>query len=203
MGRIGPGPIIITTTLPTAAPLDAISVSRVYKAMRTLHPDEFMTRKLLANSAPPNERGCRCWLRSTRGGYGRLWNGVRVEDVHRISYRLHVGEIPEGMDVLHRCDTPSCWEPSHLFLGTQADNNADRAAKGRNGKTGAPPGTPSHQRGERHKRSKLTKEQVKQVLALRRGPRRNLSAVARQLGVSDSLIRGILAGKNWAWLRTP
>lgn len=50
---------------------------------------------------------------------------------HRISWAIHHGEIPQGFGVLHKCDTPACVRPDHLFLGTQRDNNLDRDKKGR------------------------------------------------------------------------
>ena len=57
--------------------------------------------------------------------------GGKKTTIHRISYQLYVGEIPEGMLVLHKCDNPKCCLPDHLFLGTQLDNVRDCIAKGR------------------------------------------------------------------------
>jgi|SRR5882672_1393227 len=51
--------------------------------------------------------------------------------VHRFSWMIHNGPIPEGIDVCHTCDVAHCVRPDHLFLGTQADNNADMVQKGR------------------------------------------------------------------------
>jgi hypothetical protein len=79
--------------------------------------------------------GCWLWSRSTdEHGYGTLrWPTSRdkIRKVHRIAYELTQGAIPPGMQVLHRCDVPTCIRPSHLFLGTHTDNMRDMARKGR------------------------------------------------------------------------
>lgn len=79
--------------------------------------------------------GCYLWTGGTQSkGYG-VFNNPRghrgVGLAHRLSYEHHVGLIPEGMHVLHRCDTPACVNPEHLFLGTNLDNIHDRMLKGR------------------------------------------------------------------------
>lgn len=75
-----------------------------------------------------------CWLwEAGKGsdGYGQFEvNGKKVK-VHRYSYEIHKGEIPEGIDVLHTCDVRPCVNPDHLWLGTDADNNRDMREKGR------------------------------------------------------------------------
>lgn len=74
-----------------------------------------------------------CWLWRATGGrrYGSLFVDGRREQAHRVSWLLHRGKIPDGLHVLHKCDTPLCVNPDHLFLGTHADNMADMKAKGR------------------------------------------------------------------------
>jgi len=71
-----------------------------------------------------------------RGGYGTMWANGKNQLVHRVAWMLANGEIPEGLHVLHRCDNPRCSRVEHLFLGTQADNMADMAQKGRHGRSG-------------------------------------------------------------------
>lgn len=78
----------------------------------------------------PNS-GCWLWTRSVSMGYGKLWWDKKHQRAHRVSWELHNGAIPDGMLVLHKCDTPPCINPAHLFLGTHADNAADKIAKGR------------------------------------------------------------------------
>jgi hypothetical protein len=90
-----------------------------------------------------------CWLwtgRLDRGGYGSVWRGrkKRATPAHKFSFTSLRGEVPKDLQVLHRCDVRNCVNPKHLFLGTIADNMADKTAKGRQLK------------GEKIKASKLT-----------------------------------------------
>lgn len=89
-----------------------------------------------------------CWTwtdQSSAAGYGRVYlDGVRLY-MHRTSYEVHNGRIPEGLQIRHACDNPPCVNPDHLLTGTAADNARDRDERGRNGhtsKTHCPQGHP-------------------------------------------------------------
>lgn len=85
-----------------------------------------------------------------KDGYGYCM-GHGERKAHRLSYVLSYGPIPEGLQVRHKCDNPSCVNPEHLELGTASDNMKDRSARGR------------HPTGSKASRTKLTPEQRQEI----------------------------------------
>lgn len=58
-------------------------------------------------------------------GYGQLTLNYKRISAHRYSYMVHVGDVPDGLSILHKCNNKVCINPRHLYAGTQADNMAD------------------------------------------------------------------------------
>lgn len=142
---------------------------------------------------PEPNTGCLLWMGGTNEhGYGIIGLGTReqgTDRTHRVSWRLHRGEIPPGANVLHRCDTPACVNPAHLFLGTLSDNSRDMVTKGRDFRP--------DNRGERAKWRKLCSDAVRDI----RTRRMSSTSFARLYGVSKSAVCEIWRGRTWASVR--
>jgi len=135
------------------------------------------------------EKGPDCWLWKgpvDQKGYG-VFSAEGFQRTHRYSYFKHLGPIPEGLHVLHKCDVRNCVNPDHLFLGTHADNMADMGAKGRTGT----------RTGEKHHKAKLTEQDIVEIRK-RYVPRKvTLKYLAEQYGVTFAMIGYIVRGDNW------
>ncbi len=93
-----------------------------------------LAERFNAKWVPDPNTGCWLWTgrpRSKKVRYGSISLGEKELLAHRVSYELNIGSIPTGKHVLHRCDTPECVSPGHLYLGTHADNMRDCVTKKR------------------------------------------------------------------------
>lgn len=119
--------------------------------------DAKLQNRLLASCVPEPMSGCWLWLLTiSQHGYGQMSYKGQPKRAHRISYGAFVGEIKDGLHVLHKCDNRSCINPQHLFLGTNKDNVMDCLKKGRWTKA-------SFVGGTKHPRAKLTEQQIKEI----------------------------------------
>lgn len=135
--------------------------------------------------------GCWLWTASLDAwGYGTIKIGAKVVKAHRVSFSLSFGEAPADLCVLHRCDTPACVRPSHLFLGTQGDNVADRVRKGRT-YTG-------DQRGDSNNNAKITMAIADAIRARHAAGDITQAALAREYGISKGTVYDLLIGRTWA-----
>lgn len=145
----------------------------------------------------------RFWVKVDRCGHDECWNwlasldsrgygnfGVKrngrfvMQRAHRVAWELEYNTtLAAGVVLCHSCDNRRCVNPKHLFAGTQQDNMADCAAKGRFG----------DRAGEHNPRAKLTAEDV---LAIRESPL-PLSALANRYGVAKSTVAAAKAGQSW------
>jgi hypothetical protein len=143
-----------------------------------------LKERLLAKAATGGENECWNWLASTSKGYGQIMVGQKPQRAHRVSFEIFHGPIPNDLHVCHRCDNKLCINPSHLFLGTNADNTADKVSKNRQHRL----------RGIAHGGAKLTDADV---LAIRARIGAPAPEVGRLYGVGPEAILAIWHRRNW------
>jgi len=106
---------------------------------------------------------------------------------HRLEWEKHNGPIPDGVEILHHCDNTWCYEITHLFSGSQADNMKDKTNKGRQNK------------GESHGMSYLSEEDVLEIREryVKNSRRTGSGALAREFNVSRYTIFDIVTRRSW------
>lgn len=160
------------------------------KPKRFLSPRHWTLEQKLAYWTVAGPNGCLLWTGAkNRRGYAKLcWRG-RQRMAHRYVFESKHGQIPSGMCVCHTCDTPSCINVDHLWLGTTQANTADKMAKGR--------GVSSP--GEANGCARLTVEQVQDI----RRSECSYAELAALYGVTEDNIHLIKRGKAWKHLPFP
>lgn len=146
-----------------------------------------LKERILANVEFDTNGGCWLWAKGiNKAGYGRLCRDGGVHLAHRESFSTFVGD-PGGLLVCHKCDTPACVNPSHLFAGTSADNGGDMSRKGRATKN-------LKLKGSGHGNSKLTEPKVLEIRARAKEP---FADLAKEFGVSSSTIEKVVYRSAW------
>lgn len=119
------------------------------------------------------------------GSFPVTRNGVsRNMRPHRVSYEMENGEIPDGMQVLHRCDNPRCVNPRHLFLGTPRENTDDKVAKGRQNK------------GEKVCTAVINEHIVREIRS-RAEAGMKVFEIARDLDLTHAIVWHVVKRKTW------
>lgn len=133
--------------------------------------------------------GCWEWAGAKNSnGYGNFYWDGKYQAAHRVSFKIHTGDIPKGIFVCHACDNPACVNPSHLFLGTPLDNTTDMISKGRGG--------PASKKGSGHLNAKLTDDDVRQIRRMR-AQGMFLKVIGEKFGITEGNVSYIASRKSW------
>jgi hypothetical protein len=155
------------------------SLSCATKHMRTSDPlPRFEAQHVKADS------GCWIWTGAKDlDGYGFISVAGKQTRAHRYAYSQFVGPIPEDNVVCHHCDTPSCVNPRHLFVGLHIDNVRDMDLKHRRGKS-------IFQR--------IDESTARQIKAMAVAGTKKQYEIAAIFNVSHQLVSAIKRGESWA-----
>lgn len=143
---------------------------------------------------------CWLWIGGKSRGYGQFNLKNKNYFSHRLSYMLHIGLIPKGLLVCHKCDNRPCVNPSHFFLGTIQDNLFDMRSKGRQAK-GDTHGSRTHPesvpRGEKNVGAKLKDCDITKIRSIYSQWRTPHRIIGEMFGVSRPIITRIISRDRW------
>jgi hypothetical protein len=131
-------------------------------------------------------QACWPWIGTKRYGYGFLKILKKPVRVHRFSWQIHVGPIPDGLHVLHKCNNPACVNPSHLYVGTDQDNMNDKIRAGRQ----------NHPFGSRIANAILNDDIVRSIRA-RHANGETRTEIARDLGLKRNNVDQVIYRQRW------
>lgn len=120
-------------------------------------------------------------------GYGIARREGQKVLAHRLSWEIHFGKIPIGMEICHRCDNPKCVKPDHIFVGTHQDNMRDMMAKGRN----------ADMNGEKNGNHKLNAGDIKNIRSLYTTGNYSQRELAMKFDVHQTNIGHIVRANTW------
>lgn len=131
---------------------------------------------------------CWLWPRISIQGYGKTTIKLKHWLAHRLAWVYTYGEIPDEICVCHTCDTRNCVRPSHLWLGTNQENTADKVAKGRQ----------AHglMIAANQTLNKLNLKSAEEIRQLRKDGW-TTNRLAEKYGVCSSNISMVLRGETW------
>lgn len=122
-------------------------MERYYRNRSPGRPTRAPHVPMMDNFEIVTETGCWIWLgRWSSNGYAL----IKRKPGHRFMWEMFRGPIPTGMCVCHKCDTPPCINPDHMFIGTHQDNMADMARKGRRRSGGRKPNESRNPKDQPH-----------------------------------------------------
>jgi len=131
---------------------------------------------------------CWPWTGSCdKNGYGVFSIDAEHPYATRWGYTHRIGPIPTGHGILHRCDNPPCQNDRHWFTGTQADNNADKMAKGRQ----------RNVRGVAHHAARLDEATVRRIRERYAAGGVSQAALSKEFGVSRPAITQLIKRRTW------
>ena len=157
---------------------------------------ERMLRKRRIDTAS----GCWMWCgsktsiagRPAAEQYGEVRVNYKLMRVHRVAAALQLGfDHDPDKDVCHTCDTPLCFNPNHLFIGTRAENNKDKSRKGRSAY------------GAKSGRSDLTEERIVEIFIARHVDKLGVREIGRRFKMSHAGISNLLSGNRWPHVTRP
>jgi len=199
-------------------------VNEHQKRLTSEHILEFTPKQLLGFWSRVNKNGritthngdigcCWDWVFQAKR-YGSFYVNGKMEQSNRVSWMIHFGEIPEGLDVCHKCDNGLCVNPDHIFLGTHTVNMRDMMKKERRKSSKGIPKSNTEQfrrgenhpwflkpeiipRGENQGNAKLTDEKVLKIRTIYAAGEATQCGLAASFGVHQGTISGIVLRKPW------